>query len=74
VNVIAPSITNTPLAEKFLNTEEKIKASEKRHPLQRIGTADDVASMTAFLLSENASWITGQILKVDGGMSSVKML
>lgn len=74
VNVIAPSITNTPLAEKFLNTEEKIKASEKRHPLQRIGTADDVAYMAAFLLSENASWITGQILKVDGGLSSVKML
>jgi 3-oxoacyl-[acyl-carrier protein] reductase len=74
VNVIAPSITNTPLAEKLLNTEEKIKATEKRHPLQRIGTADDVASMAAFLLSADSSWITGQILKVDGGLSSIKML
>jgi 3-oxoacyl-[acyl-carrier protein] reductase len=74
VNVIAPSITNTPLAEKLLNTGEKIKALEKRHPLQRIGTSDDIASMVVFLLTEGASWITGQILKVDGGLSSIKML
>jgi 3-oxoacyl-[acyl-carrier protein] reductase len=74
VNVIAPSITNTPLAEKFLNTEEKINASEKRHPLQKVGTPEDIASMAAFLLSDNAKWITGQIMKVDGGLSSIKML
>ena len=74
VNVIAPSITDTPLAEKILNTSEKMQASEKRHPLQKIGTPANLASMAAFLLSDDASWITGQIMKVDGGLSSVKIL
>lgn len=73
VNVIAPSIVNTPLAERLLSSEEKVKASEKRHPLQKIGTAEDLAAMAQFLLSNEASWITGQILHVDGGMSSIKM-
>jgi len=74
VNAIAPSIVNTPLAERLLNTEEKINASGKRHPLQKIGKAEDIAAMTEFLLSDQTSWITGQIIKVDGGMSSIKML
>ena len=43
-----------------------------RHPLKRIGSTKDIANMAAFLLSEKASWITGQILHVDGGMSSLK--
>jgi NAD(P)-dependent dehydrogenase (short-subunit alcohol dehydrogenase family) len=73
VNVIAPSIVDTPLASRFLNTEEKVKASEKRHPLQKIGSADDIAAMAKFLLSDDASWITGQVMKVDGGISSIKI-
>jgi NAD(P)-dependent dehydrogenase (short-subunit alcohol dehydrogenase family) len=72
VNCIAPSLTNTPLAAALLNTEEKIEANAQRHPLKRIGAASDIASMCAFLLSENASWITGQIYAVDGGMSTIK--
>lgn len=72
VNCIAPSLTNTPLAATLLNTNQKIEANALRHPLKRIGTAGDIANMAAFLLSENASWITGQILHVDGGMSSLK--
>ncbi len=72
VNCIAPSLVNTPLAEKMLNTEEKKSASAKRHPLGRFGESSDIAAMTEFLLYENASWITGQIFHVDGGMSSIK--
>lgn len=72
VNCIAPSLTNTPLAASLLNTEPKMEANALRHPLKRIGAASDVANMAAFLLSDKASWITGQVLHVDGGMSSVK--
>ncbi|MCU0344166.1 MAG: SDR family oxidoreductase [Ignavibacterium sp.] len=74
VNCIAPSITNTPLADKLLNNESKLKASEDRHPLKRIGSSAEIAELAAFLLSDNAGFITGQIIKVDGGISSVKIL
>ncbi|MBE9462915.1 SDR family NAD(P)-dependent oxidoreductase [Dyadobacter subterraneus] len=72
VNVVAPSLTDTPLAASLLNTPEKIEANNKRHPLQRIGKPEDIAAMTVFLLSEKASWITGQVLHIDGGMSVLK--
>jgi NAD(P)-dependent dehydrogenase (short-subunit alcohol dehydrogenase family) len=71
VNVIAPSLTNTPLADKFLNNETKQEKSAERHPLKRFGQPEDLAQMANFLLSENASWISGQILHVDGGMSTL---
>lgn len=73
VNAIAPSLTDTPLAAKLLSTEQKREANAQRHPLKRIGSADDIAQSVLFLLSEKSSWITGQILHVDGGMSSIKM-
>jgi NAD(P)-dependent dehydrogenase (short-subunit alcohol dehydrogenase family) len=73
INCIAPSLTETPLAAALLNTPEKIEANAQRHPLKRIGTAEDIANMAAFLLSEKSSWISGQIMKVDGGMSAVKI-
>lgn len=72
VNCIAPSLTDTPLAASLLNNEQKKEANGLRHPLKRIGFTEDIANMAAFLLSEKASWITGQILHVDGGMSSLK--
>ena len=72
VNCIAPSITNTPLAEKLLNNESKRKASEDRHPLKRIGDAEEIAKTVLYLLSESANFITGQIIRVDGGISSIK--
>jgi 3-oxoacyl-[acyl-carrier protein] reductase len=72
VNVVAPSLTDTPLAEKLLSSPEKREASDKRHPLGRVGKAEDIAATVAFLLSEKASWITGQILHVDGGMGALK--
>ncbi|KQS36302.1 SDR family NAD(P)-dependent oxidoreductase [Pedobacter sp. Leaf194] len=72
VNVVAPSLTDTPMASKFLNTPEKIQASDKRHPIGRYGKAKDVSAMIAFLLSEDSSWITGQVISVDGGMSTLR--
>ena len=71
VNVIAPSLTDTPLADKFLSNDEKREKSAQRHPLKRFGTTKDVAQMATFLLSEKTSWISGQIFHVDGGMSSL---
>ena len=71
VNVIAPSITNTPLADRFLNNEAKMEKSAQRHPLKRVGQADDIAALTRFLISDESSWMTGQILGLDGGMSTL---
>jgi NAD(P)-dependent dehydrogenase (short-subunit alcohol dehydrogenase family) len=72
VNVIAPSLTNTPLASTLLNSPEKIEASGKRHPLQRVGNANDIASAAAYFLGDSSSWVTGQVLSVDGGLSTLK--
>jgi 3-oxoacyl-[acyl-carrier protein] reductase len=72
VNVIAPSLTDTPLADKFLNNDVKREKSAERHPLKRVGQADDIARMAAFLVGENSSWITGQVFGVDGGMGSLQ--
>jgi len=72
VNAIAPSLTETPLAAKLLNSEEKKQANADRHPLKRIGTPSDIAEMAAFLLSSKSAWITGQIIGIDGGMSAIK--
>lgn len=72
VNTIAPSLTDTPLASKLLNTDEKKEASNKRHPLGRIGNATDIVPMASLLLSEKSDWITGQIIGIDGGMGSLK--
>jgi NAD(P)-dependent dehydrogenase (short-subunit alcohol dehydrogenase family) len=73
VNCIAPSLTATPLAARLINSPEKIEANAQRHPLKRIGEAQDLAAMATFLLSDEASWITGQILHVDGGMSTLRV-
>lgn len=73
VNCIAPSLTDTNLASQLLSTPEKREASGKKHPLGRVGTADEMAKMTEFLLSDKASWITGQIIGIDGGMGSTKL-
>jgi 3-oxoacyl-[acyl-carrier protein] reductase len=72
VNCVAPSLLDTPLGEKFINTPEKLESSQKRNPLKKIGTALDLAKAIDFLLSERSSWITGQTLAVDGGMNHLK--
>jgi NAD(P)-dependent dehydrogenase (short-subunit alcohol dehydrogenase family) len=73
VNCIAPSLTDTPLAASLLNTEQKVEANALRHPLKRIGKVNDISEMACFLLSNKSSWITGQIMHVDGGMSAIKL-
>jgi len=74
VNCIAPSIVDTPLASRLLGSDEKKEASAKRHPLQKVGTPKEIAQVASFLLGDHSTWTTGQILGVDGGMSSVRML
>ena len=73
VNCIAPSLTNTPLASMLLNTEEKKQANAVRNPMKKIGTPTDIANAAAYLLSDKANWITGQVMHVDGGASTLKV-
>ncbi len=72
VNCIAPSLTDTPLSAQLLSTPEKREAGAARHALKKTGTAQDIANAAEYLLSEKAAWITGQIFKVDGGISTVR--
>lgn len=73
VNVIAPSLTDTPLAKRLLNNDEKKIKMGERHPLQRVGKSKDIAAAAKFLLSDDSSWITGQVLGVDGGLSTLNI-
>ncbi len=72
VNMVAPSLTDTPLAEKLLSTDDRKESSSKRHPIGRYGEAKDLSEMVVFLLSEKASWVTGQTIGIDGGVGSLK--
>ena len=71
VNAVAPSIVDTPLANRFLNNDLKIEKSAQKHPLKRVGNSTDIAETINFLLSEKSSWMTGQIIGVDGGTSTL---
>ena len=73
VNAIAPSIVDTPLASRLLNNEKKVEMIAERHPLKRVGNAQELANAAAFLLDEKNGWITGQILAVDGGKSVLSL-
>ena len=72
VNSIAPSILETPMSEKFLNSEAKLDNAKNRHPLKEIGSAKEISEIVKFLLEDNSKWMTGQIISVDGGMSSLR--
>jgi len=72
VNAIAPSLTNTNLASKFLNTPEKFSLQSNNNPLNKVGEAKDVAEAALYLLLEKSSWVTGQVLHIDGGFSKIK--
>ncbi|CAN5242645.1 SDR family oxidoreductase [soil metagenome] len=73
VNVVAPSLTNTPLAQNLLNTPEKKEASKKRHPLGKYGSPEDISSAIGFLLAEESAWMTGQVIGIDGGLGRLKI-
>lgn len=73
INVVAPSLVDTPLAKRLLNNDRKQEAMAQRHPLKRVGEADDIAQSVLFLLSDNSSWMTGQVIGVDGGLSALNL-
>lgn len=73
VNCIAPALTDTPLAARFLSSNQRRAAMDAMHPLKRVGTVDDVAAMAEFLLTDVSSWVTGQVIGVNGGLSSVRV-
>jgi 3-oxoacyl-[acyl-carrier protein] reductase len=73
VNVVAPSLVDTPLAGRLLSNDKKIEMMSQRHPLKRVGKPEDIANIAAFLLSDDSSWMTGQIVGVDGGMSTLNI-
>ncbi len=69
VNAIAPSLVNTPLAAKLTANPKTLEGVIEKHPLKRIGSPDDISQAALFLLSPESSWITGQVMAVDGGLS-----
>ena len=71
VNCIAPSLSNSKMASKMLKNPKISEAIAKQHPLKRLGEGFDSMALASFLLSEESSWITGQVIGVDGGRSSV---
>lgn len=72
LNAIAPSLTRTKLASALTSSENMANAIAQMHPLPRLGEAEDSASLAAFLLGPEASWITGQVIGVDGGRSTLR--
>ncbi len=71
VNAVAPGLVRTPMSARLTGSSAALAASEAMHPLGRIGEADEVASLLAWLLGPEARWVTGQVMGVDGGLSSV---
>ena len=71
VNCIAPSLTKSKISNFLLKNEKVAEGIAKMHPMKRIGEGEDSASLAKFLMADESSWITGQILGVDGGRSSV---
>ncbi len=72
INCIAPSLTRTPLAEALTRNEALAKGVAETHALRRLGEADDIAGLAAFLLGPDSAWITGQVIGVDGGRSTLR--
>jgi len=73
VNAIAPSLTKTPLAKALTSNENMANAIAALHPIPRLGEPEDIAGLAALLMTPQASWITGQIIGVDGGRSSLRV-
>lgn len=73
VNVLAPSLTDSPLASRLLNSDSKKEKMAQRHPLKKVGSTNDIAAMATFLLSDESKWITGQVFGIDGGLSTLNI-
>ena len=73
VNAIAPGLVRSRMTQRLVENEATLRVSEAMHPLGRIGDAEDVAALAAFLVSGEAEWITGQVIAVDGGLSAIKL-
>jgi 3-oxoacyl-[acyl-carrier protein] reductase len=73
VNCIAPSLTDTPLAARLLNTPDKVDAARKRNPMKMVGDPATLANTVTYLLSDASAWTTGQVLAVDGGMAALSL-
>ena len=71
VNIIAPSLTDTPLASRLLLNQQRRDAAVERHPLKDIGKPEQIASLAVYLLGEDSSWMTGQVVAIDGGLSTI---
>ena len=72
LNCIAPSLVETKMTERLTNTELKKETIKNKHPLKKIGDTSDISNMISFLLSEKSKWITGQTIRIDGGMSIIR--
>jgi NAD(P)-dependent dehydrogenase (short-subunit alcohol dehydrogenase family) len=72
VNAVAPGLVDTPMSAGITSNEMMLKASTAMHPLGRIGSPEEVASVIAWLLSEESSWVTGQVIGIDGGLATVR--
>lgn len=73
VNVIAPSIMDSNMSQKILSTDSAREVSKNMHPISKIGDTDDIIPVVKWLLSQDAKWVTGQTIHVDGGLSTVKL-
>ena len=73
INCIAPSLVETKLAKRFFRNDKQKEMMSERHPLKTTGKPEDISSAIEFLLSKKSKWITGQVIGVDGGMSTIKL-
>jgi NAD(P)-dependent dehydrogenase (short-subunit alcohol dehydrogenase family) len=71
INAIAPSLTDTPLSQPIVGSEQALEISKRMHPIGAIGEASDVASLAAWLHSDQAKFVTGQTFVIDGGISTI---
>ena len=72
LNCIAPSLVETKMTERLTNSDMKKESIANKHPLKTIGEVSDISNMISFLLSEKSKWITGQTIRIDGGLSTLR--
>ena len=72
LNCIAPSLVETKMTERLTNSDTKKESIANKHPLKTIGEVSDISNMISFLLSEKSKWITGQTIRIDGGLSTLR--